>query len=101
MHETDLRLSPEDELSLLREVFDGDDLVTEMMSATDVDTVKPKPDIIHVTLDRAGVLADRAIFVGDATWDAPPMPAICCATSKTVVQPRKNPDPTASHGGCC
>jgi HAD superfamily hydrolase (TIGR01509 family) len=60
----------ETELALLRKVLDCDDLVAEVTSAADVDTAKPKPDIIQVALQRAGVSADRAVFVGDAIWDA-------------------------------
>lgn len=61
--------APHDELSILREVLDRDDLVSEMTSSADVDTAKPQPDIIRVALDRAGVTADRAVFVGDSVWD--------------------------------
>ena len=62
--------APEDELALLRTVLDCNDLVADVTSAADVDTAKPKPDIIHVALERAGVSADQAVFVGDAIWDA-------------------------------
>jgi HAD superfamily hydrolase (TIGR01509 family) len=62
--------APDDELALLRKVLDCDDLVDEITSAADVDTAKPKPDIINVALDRAGASPDRAVFVGDAIWDA-------------------------------
>ncbi|VAZ96120.1 Phosphoglycolate phosphatase [Mycobacterium pseudokansasii] len=62
--------APEDELALLRKVLDSDDVVAEVTSAGDVDTAKPKPDIIHVALRRAGVDNTRAVFVGDAVWDA-------------------------------
>ncbi len=62
--------APEDELSMLREVLDRDRLVSEVTSAADVATAKPNPDIIEVALKRAGVPADRAVFVGDAVWDA-------------------------------
>jgi len=62
--------APDDELALLRKVLDCDEVVAEITSAADVDTAKPKPDIIHVALDRAGVSADQAVFVGDAVWDA-------------------------------
>ena len=62
--------APEHELAILRKVLDCDDLVAEVTSAADVDTAKPKPDIIHVALRRAGVSAHRAVFVGDAIWDA-------------------------------
>jgi HAD superfamily hydrolase (TIGR01509 family) len=61
--------APEDELEILREVLACDPLVSAVTSSKDVDTAKPKPDIIEVALDRAGVDADRAVFVGDTVWD--------------------------------
>jgi HAD superfamily hydrolase (TIGR01509 family) len=61
--------APEDELSILREVLDSDDLVSAVTSSEDVDTAKPQPDIVQVALDRAGVNAERAVFVGDTVWD--------------------------------
>ncbi|CAM2991503.1 HAD family hydrolase [Mycobacterium intermedium] len=62
--------APEDELSLLREVLDSEDLIAAVTSDEDVDTAKPKPDIIEVALRRAEVSAEHAVFVGDAVWDA-------------------------------
>ncbi len=59
----------EDELSLSRRVLDSDDLVAAVTSSKDVDTAKPEPTIIEVALDRAGVDADHAVFIGDAVWD--------------------------------
>jgi HAD superfamily hydrolase (TIGR01509 family) len=61
--------APDDELEILRKVLDSDDVVDAMTSSKDVDTAKPKPDIIEVALDRAGVDAAHAVFVGDAVWD--------------------------------
>lgn len=61
--------APEDELDILREVLASDDVVSAVTSSKDVDTAKPKPDIIQVALDRAGVDADHAVFVGDTVWD--------------------------------
>ncbi len=61
--------APEDELAKLREVLDCDDVVAAVTSAQDVDTAKPKPDIVEVALERAGVTARDAVFVGDAVWD--------------------------------
>src|ERR1700761_4372634 len=61
--------APESELSILRRVLDCDDVVSHVTSSEDVDTAKPQPDIIQVALDRAGVTAPRAVFVGDAVWD--------------------------------
>ena len=59
----------EDELSLLRGVLDCDDLVSAMRSSKDVDVTKPEPTIIEIALDRAGVDADHAVYIGDAVWD--------------------------------
>jgi len=61
--------APEDELAILREVLASDDLISAVTSSEDVDTAKPQPDIVDVALKRAGVDADRAVFVGDAVWD--------------------------------
>ncbi|OBJ67517.1 HAD family hydrolase [Mycobacterium sp. 1274756.6] len=62
--------APEDELAMLRRVLDRDAVVSAVTSASDVDMAKPEPDILAVALERAGVGADRAVFVGDAVWDA-------------------------------
>jgi HAD superfamily hydrolase (TIGR01509 family) len=62
--------APEDELATLREVLDREDLISTATSSGDVDTAKPEPDIVQIALERAGVPADRAVFVGDAVWDA-------------------------------
>ena len=61
--------APDDELAILRDVLECDHLVSAMTSSADVDTAKPKPDIINVALERAGVKAAHAVFVGDAVWD--------------------------------
>lgn len=61
--------APEDELDVLREVLDSEDVYSAMTSGEDVDTAKPQPDIVHIALERAGVDAEHAVFVGDAVWD--------------------------------
>jgi len=61
--------APDDELAILRDVLDCDSLVSAVTSSEDVDTAKPRPDIINVALERAGVEAAHAVFVGDAVWD--------------------------------
>ena len=58
-----------DELERLRSVLDIDVDLTAVTDADDVATAKPAPDIVSVALARAGVGAERALFVGDATWD--------------------------------
>ena len=62
--------APEDELDTLRKVLDCDDVIAATTSSRDVDTAKPEPGIVEVALDRAGVDADHAVFVGDTVWDA-------------------------------
>ena len=63
--------APGEELDLLRRVLrlpeDTDDLVST--KSDDVGTAKPDPDIVAVALERAGVDAGDAVFVGDAQWD--------------------------------
>lgn len=61
--------APEDELKILRGVLDCDHLVAAVTSSEDVDTAKPRPDIINVALRRAKVSAQHAVFVGDTVWD--------------------------------
>jgi HAD superfamily hydrolase (TIGR01509 family) len=61
--------APEDELEVLRKVLQRDDIVSAVTSSGDVDTAKPEPGIVEVALERAGVTADQAIFVGDSVWD--------------------------------
>lgn len=61
--------APEDELVVLREVLGSDELVSAVTSSEDVTVAKPRPDIVEVALQRAGVTADQAVFVGDTVWD--------------------------------
>lgn len=62
--------APEDELAVLRKILDSEDIVSVVTSSEDVDTAKPDPSIVQVALDKAGVTADRAVFLGDSVWDA-------------------------------
>jgi HAD superfamily hydrolase (TIGR01509 family) len=62
--------APEDELRRLRALLDCEDLVSAVTSSEDVDTAKPEPDLVAIALERAGVPASRAVFVGDSVWDA-------------------------------
>lgn len=62
--------APKDELAMLREVLDVEDAVARVTSSADVETAKPKPDILQVALDKAGAVAAESIVVGDTVWDA-------------------------------
>ena len=59
----------EDELSLSRGVLDCDDLISAATSSKDVEVAKPDPTIIEIAMERVGVDADHAVYVGDAVWD--------------------------------
>lgn len=62
--------APDDELQTLLRALDCGDVISVTTSSRDVDTAKPEPGIVRVALDRAGVDAEHAVFVGDAVWDA-------------------------------
>lgn len=61
--------APQEELDVLLEVLDLGSAVHAVTSGEDVETAKPSPDLIDIALERAGVPADSAIMIGDATWD--------------------------------
>ncbi len=57
------------DLGALRGVLDADEAIDVATSSEDVDESKPSPDILSVALDKTGVGAGEAVFVGDAVWD--------------------------------
>jgi len=59
----------EPEFSALRAALDAEDAIDEATSAGDVERSKPAPDLVQVALDRVGVSAEEAVFVGDTIWD--------------------------------
>ncbi|SEG95649.1 haloacid dehalogenase superfamily, subfamily IA, variant 3 with third motif having DD or ED/haloacid dehalogenase superfamily, subfamily IA, variant 1 with third motif having Dx(3-4)D or Dx(3-4)E [Actinacidiphila yanglinensis] len=46
------------------------DAIDAVATADDVASSKPAPDLVQQALAKAGVPAGRAVFVGDAGWDA-------------------------------
>ncbi|GAA4616280.1 HAD family hydrolase [Actinoallomurus liliacearum] len=58
-----------DEMKALLAALDADDAISAVTSSADAEQSKPAPDIVQVALERAGVQADQAIFVGDTVWD--------------------------------
>lgn len=62
--------APPSEFAHARELLDVDECVDAVTTGEDVDTAKPDPTVVAIALERAGVPAERAIMVGDATWDA-------------------------------
>lgn len=58
------------ELDVLRAVLRSEDVIDEVTSAGDAAQSKPAADLVQIALDKAGVGAAEAVFVGDAVWDA-------------------------------
>jgi HAD superfamily hydrolase (TIGR01509 family) len=59
----------EAELKVLRAALNAEDAIDAATSSADVKTSKPAPDLVQVALDKAGVAAHEAVFVGDTVWD--------------------------------
>jgi HAD superfamily hydrolase (TIGR01509 family) len=59
----------EQEFPALRAAIDADDAIDEATSSAHVEQGKPAPDLVQVALERAGVPAGEAVFVGDTVWD--------------------------------
>jgi HAD superfamily hydrolase (TIGR01509 family) len=61
--------APDNELAMLRSTLNCDDLISAITSSEDVEEAKPRPDIVNVALEKAGVTQQDAVFVGDTVWD--------------------------------
>ena len=59
----------EDEAEHLTAAIDADDAIDIVTTKDDVDASKPDPDIVQTALNKAGLHADDAVFVGDTVWD--------------------------------
>jgi len=49
------------------ELLDARDLVDAWTDSSDVEATKPKPDLVHAAMDKAG--DGSAVMIGDSTWD--------------------------------
>ena len=59
----------EAEFNVLRTALDAEDAIDAATYSGDVESSKPAPDLVQVALDKAGVPADEAVFIGDTVWD--------------------------------
>jgi HAD superfamily hydrolase (TIGR01509 family) len=59
----------EPEFKALRAALDAEDAIDEATFSGEVERSKPAPDLVQVALDKAGVPAGEAVFVGDTVWD--------------------------------
>lgn len=58
------------DLDALRGALDADEWVDESTTSSDAERSKPDTDILDVALERIGLAAGEAVFVGDSVWDA-------------------------------
>jgi HAD superfamily hydrolase (TIGR01549 family) len=49
------------------DLLDAREIADAWTTSADVEATKPEPDLVHAAIDRAGT--DRAVMVGDSTWD--------------------------------
>ncbi|WP_328471567.1 HAD family hydrolase [Streptomyces sp. NBC_00448] len=59
----------EEEAQVMIRALDVGDVIDAVTTASDVSSSKPAPDLVQQALEKAGVAAGRAVFVGDAAWD--------------------------------
>ena len=59
----------EAEFTMLRAALDAEDAIDAATFSGDVEASKPAPDLVEVALDKAGVPAGQAVFIGDTVWD--------------------------------
>ncbi|WP_327287291.1 HAD family hydrolase [Streptomyces sp. NBC_01198] len=59
----------EKEAEVMIGALDAGDAIAAVTTSSDVSSSKPAPDLVQQALEKAGVPAERAVFVGDATWD--------------------------------
>jgi HAD superfamily hydrolase (TIGR01509 family) len=57
------------EFAVLRAALNAEEAIDEAVSAADVDTSKPAPDLVQVALRKARTPPQQAVFVGDTVWD--------------------------------
>lgn len=58
-----------EEMDRYLDMLDARELVRDWVSARDVSTTKPAPDLLEAALDRAGAQPGHAVMVGDTAWD--------------------------------
>jgi len=56
-----------DEVDHYLELLEARELVDAWTDSSDVEATKPKPDLVHAAMDKAG--DGSAVMIGDSTWD--------------------------------
>ncbi|WP_405577635.1 HAD family hydrolase [Streptomyces sp. NBC_01190] len=58
------------EAEVMMRALDAGEAIAAVTTSDDVSSTKPAPDLVQRALEKAGVPAERAVFIGDAAWDA-------------------------------
>ncbi len=58
-----------DELQSMLRLIGAADLIKDKTSSKDAQRSKPDPDVMEVTLERLGLLADQTLMIGDTAYD--------------------------------
>ncbi|WP_328540534.1 HAD family hydrolase [Streptomyces sp. NBC_00344] len=58
------------EYQVMKDALHADSAIDAGTKGDDVEATKPSPDLVEQALKRADVPPERAVFVGDAVWDA-------------------------------
>ncbi len=74
MRKRDLKLTvassaDKDELEPMLDLIGASDLIEEETSSKDAKQSKPDPEVMQVTLQRAGLPADEMVMIGDTAYD--------------------------------
>ena len=59
----------EPEFNALRAALDAEDAIDAATFSGDVESSKPAPDLVEVALEKVGMPAGEAVFIGDTVWD--------------------------------
>ena len=51
------------------ELLDAKEIVDDWTTSSDVEQTKPKPDLVHAALEKAGGEPEDALLIGDTVWD--------------------------------
>lgn len=57
------------EAEVMIRALDAGGAIAAVTTSSDVSSSKPAPDLVEQALEKAGVPAEHAVFVGDAAWD--------------------------------
>ena len=84
----------EREFNVMRAALDAEDAIDAATFSGEVERSKPAPDLVQVALEKAGVAAGAAVFVGDTVLGCARLPArrsALCRVAQRRHRPRRAP----------